>query len=200
MKILDFVVDLRERNETVHLSFMILKKKNPGIEWVKERKLFRHVLRTDRGHTGGRSTAGCPPKEAHRRRWRKTSSLRKHSVSEQTKPQTIKVPVPTCPRFRVTLTWLNSVLRDRGGLCHHRSVPSMALVMGWARSLSPWLQMSQYWPWEVTAETWSESPVEAYMTRTFLLYLYSSEKRRRFISRSGSYKSDVKECPECTGS
>lgn len=56
MKILDFVVDLRERNETVHLSFMILKKKNPEIEWVKEGKLFRHVLRTDRGHTGGRST------------------------------------------------------------------------------------------------------------------------------------------------
>lgn len=53
----------------------------------------------------------------------------------------------TCPRSRVTFTSLYSVLRDRGGLCHHRSVPSMALVMGWARSLS-WLQMSQYWPWE----------------------------------------------------
>lgn len=56
----------------------------------------------------------------------------------------------TCPRSRVTFTWLNSVLRDRGGLCHQRSVPSMALVMGWARSLSLWLQMSQYWPWEDT--------------------------------------------------
>lgn len=55
---------------------------------------------------------------------------------------------PTCPRSRVTFTSLYSVLRDRGGLCHHRSVPSMALVMGCARSLSPWLQMSQYWPWK----------------------------------------------------
>lgn len=51
---------------------------------------------------------------------------------------------PTCPRSRVTLTSLYSVLRDRGGLCHHRSVPSMALVMGWARSLSLLLQTSQY--------------------------------------------------------
>lgn len=57
-------------------------------------------------------------------------------------------PYLTCPRSRVTFTSLYSVLRDRGGLCHHRSVPSMALVMGWARSLSPCMQMSQYWPWE----------------------------------------------------
>jgi len=55
---------------------------------------------------------------------------------------------PTCPRSRVTFTSLNSVLRDRGGLCHQRSVPSTALEMGWARSLSPWLQMSQCCPWE----------------------------------------------------
>lgn len=47
----------------------------------------------------------------------------------------------------MTLTWLNSSPRDRGGLCHQRSVPSMALVMGWALLLSAEEQMSQYWPW-----------------------------------------------------
>lgn len=53
----------------------------------------------------------------------------------------------TCPRSRVTLTWLNSSPRDSGGLCHQRSVPSMALVMGCALLLFAEEQMSQYWPW-----------------------------------------------------
>lgn len=56
----------------------------------------------------------------------------------------------TCPRSKVTLTWLNSSPRERGGLCHQRSVPSMALVMGWALLLFAEEQMSQYWPcWKV---------------------------------------------------
>lgn len=36
----------------------------------------------------------------------------------------------TCPRSRVTFTSLYPGPLDRGGLCHHRSVPSMALVTG----------------------------------------------------------------------
>lgn len=52
----------------------------------------------------------------------------------------------TCPRSSVTFTSLYSVLRERGGLCHHRSVPSIALVMGWARLLSAVSHVSQYWP------------------------------------------------------
>lgn len=52
----------------------------------------------------------------------------------------------TCPRSKVTLTWLNSSPRERGGLCHQRSVPSMAFVMGCALLLFAEEQMSQYWP------------------------------------------------------
>lgn len=48
----------------------------------------------------------------------------------------------------MTFTWLYSTLRDRGGLCHHLSVPSIALVIGCARLLSAALHVSQYWPCE----------------------------------------------------
>lgn len=52
----------------------------------------------------------------------------------------------TCPRSRVTLTSLYSGPRDSGGLCHQRSVPSMALLAGCALLLLAAEQMSQYWP------------------------------------------------------
>lgn len=54
---------------------------------------------------------------------------------------------PTWPRSRVTLTSLYSSPRDSGGLCHQRSVPSMALLTGCALLLLAAVQMSQYWPW-----------------------------------------------------
>lgn len=53
---------------------------------------------------------------------------------------------PTWPRSRVTLTSLYSSPRDSGGLCHQRSVPSMALLTGCALLLLAAVQMSQYWP------------------------------------------------------
>lgn len=54
---------------------------------------------------------------------------------------------PTWPRSSVTLTSLYSSPRDSGGLCHQRSVPSMALLTGCALLLFAAVQMSQYWPW-----------------------------------------------------
>ena len=56
----------------------------------------------------------------------------------------------TCPRSRVTFTSLYASPLERGGLCHHRSVPSMALVTGWALFGSTELQESQNWPWMVS--------------------------------------------------
>lgn len=53
---------------------------------------------------------------------------------------------PTWPRSSVTLTSLYSRPRDRGGLCHQRSVPSIALLTGCALLLLAAVQMSQYWP------------------------------------------------------
>lgn len=46
----------------------------------------------------------------------------------------------------MTLTSLYSRPRDSGGLCHQRSVPSMALLTGCALLLFAAVQMSQYWP------------------------------------------------------
>lgn len=46
----------------------------------------------------------------------------------------------------MTLTSLYSSPRDSGGLCHQRSVPSMALLTGCALLLLAAEQMSQYWP------------------------------------------------------
>lgn len=57
----------------------------------------------------------------------------------------------TWPRSRVTLTSLYSRPRDSGGLCHQRSVPSMALLTGCALLLFAAVQMSQYWPCGDTA-------------------------------------------------
>lgn len=52
----------------------------------------------------------------------------------------------TWPKSSVTLTSLYSRPRDSGGLCHQRSVPSMALLAGCALLLFAAVQMSQYWP------------------------------------------------------
>ena len=54
--------------------------------------------------------------------------------------------VLTCPRSSVTFTSLYPGPLERGGLCHHRSVPSIAFVTGWALLGLLELQWSQNWP------------------------------------------------------
>ena len=63
----------------------------------------------------------------------------------------------TCPRSMVRLTSLYSSPRERGGLCHHRSVPSSACSGGWAWPGTRGSHTSQSWPW-ITSNCGGTSP------------------------------------------
>lgn len=52
----------------------------------------------------------------------------------------------TCSRSIVILTWLYSMPRLNGGLCHHRGVPSTMYSAGWLWSATELSQNSQFWP------------------------------------------------------
>lgn len=51
-----------------------------------------------------------------------------------------ETPILTCPRSNVTLTSSYFKPKEREGLCHQRSVPSIAFSTGWALSGSAALQ------------------------------------------------------------